>query len=58
MATPGEVDEVLDLVWAGEFGPRVRERLPMSRAGEAHRLIEDREGFGKVVLVPDSEYDG
>ena len=58
MATPGEVDDVLALVWAGELEPRIRDTFPMSQASQAQRLIEDREGFGKVVLVPDSEYDG
>jgi NADPH:quinone reductase-like Zn-dependent oxidoreductase len=52
------VDDVLDLVWSGTFEPRIRETLPMSLAAEARRLLEDWEGFGKVVLVPDSEYDG
>ncbi|OYR89185.1 hypothetical protein DJ72_00505, partial [Halorubrum distributum] len=55
MATPGEVDEVLDLVWDGTFEPRVREVLPMSEAARAHEMIENREGFGKVVVKPDSE---
>jgi NADPH2:quinone reductase len=55
MGTPGEVDDVLDLVWDGTFEPRVRETLPMSEASRAHELLEDREGFGKVVVVPDSE---
>ncbi len=55
MATPGEVDDVLDLVWSGEIQPHVRETLPMSDVAAAHRLIEEREGFGKVVLVPDSQ---
>jgi len=32
-----------------------RETLPMSETAEGHRLLEDREGFGKVVVVPDSE---
>ncbi len=58
MGTPGEVDDVLDLVWEGEFEPHVREVLPMSEAARAHEIIEEREGFGKVVVVPDSEYDG
>ena len=56
MATPGEVDEVLDLVWNGPFDPHVRATLPMSEAARGHRMLEDREGFGKVVLVPDHEY--
>jgi len=55
MATPGEVDDVLKLVWDGTFEPRVREVLPMSEAARAHGMIENREGFGKVVVKPDSE---
>ena len=56
MATPGEVDDVLSLVWDGTFEPRVREVLPMSAAARAHEMIENREGFGKVVVKPDSEF--
>lgn len=55
MATPGEVDDVLDLVWDGTFEPHIRETLPMSEAARAHEMIENREGFGKVVVIPDSE---
>ena len=55
MATPGEVDDVLSLVWDGTFEPQVREVLPMSEAARAHEMLENREGFGKVVLKPDSE---
>jgi NADPH2:quinone reductase len=58
MAGLGEVDDVLELVWDGTFEPRVRAELPMSEAARAHGMLEDREGFGKVVVVPDSEYDG
>jgi NADPH2:quinone reductase len=55
MATPGEVDDVLELVWDGTFEPAVRDTLAMSETPRAHRMIEDREGFGKVVVMPDSE---
>ncbi|SEL94108.1 zinc-binding dehydrogenase [Haloferax larsenii] len=55
MATPGEADEVLDLVWDGTFEPRIRETLPMSEIERAHELLEERQGFGKVVVIPDSE---
>jgi NADPH2:quinone reductase len=55
MGTPGEVDDVLELVWEGELEPRIRETLPMSEADRAHEIIEEREGFGKVVVIPDSE---
>jgi NADPH2:quinone reductase len=58
MATPGEIDDVLPLVWDGTFEPRVRAVLPMSEATRAHEMLQEREGFGKVVVVPDSEYDG
>ncbi|ELZ94084.1 NADPH2:quinone reductase [Haloferax mucosum ATCC BAA-1512] len=55
MATPGQADEVLELVWDGTFEPRIRETLPMSEISRAHELIEERQGFGKVVVIPDSE---
>ncbi len=55
MATPGQVDDVMDLVWDGTFEPAIRDTLPMSETARAHELLEGREGFGKVVLEPDSE---
>jgi NADPH2:quinone reductase len=54
MGTPGEVDAVLDLVWDGTFEPRIREVLRMSETARGHELLEERQGFGKVVLTPDS----
>jgi len=56
MATPGEVDDVLEGVWEGTFQPNVRETLPMSETARAHELLENRQGFGKVVVIPDSEF--
>ena len=55
MATPSEAMEVLELVWDGTFEPRIRETLLMSETPRAHELLEEREGFGKVVVIPDSE---
>jgi len=55
MATPGEVDDVLAKVWDGTFEPAIRAELPMSETPRAHELLENREAFGKVVVVPDSE---
>ncbi len=57
MGTPGEMDEVMAKVFDGTFEPRVREVLPMSEAARAHEMLENREGFGSVVVVPDAEYD-
>nr|ABQ76090.1 NADPH:quinone reductase [uncultured haloarchaeon] len=56
MATPGQAEEVLDLVWDGTLKPHIRETLPMSDIAHAHELLENREGFGKVVVIPDNEY--
>ena len=44
--------ELLDLVAAGKLTPIIDEVLPLADAREAERLLEDREVFGKVVLVP------
>jgi NADPH:quinone reductase-like Zn-dependent oxidoreductase len=56
MATPGQAEDVLELVWDGTFEVRIRETLPMSETARAHELLENREGFGKVVVIPDSEF--
>jgi len=56
MATMGEADDALEHVWDGTFEPRIREVLPMSETPKAHEMLENREGFGKVVVKPDSEY--
>ncbi|MFD1565752.1 zinc-binding dehydrogenase [Haloarchaeobius amylolyticus] len=55
MATPEQAEEALELVWDGTFEPAIREVLPMSETARAHEIIENREGFGKVVVRPDSE---
>lgn len=52
----GEVDDVLELVRDGTFEPHVRETLSMSETTRKHERLEDRERFGTVVVVPDSEY--
>lgn len=57
MATPSEVTDVLELVWAGDLEPRIRDVLPMSDTASAHAMLEERDGFGKVVVQPDSVYD-
>ncbi|SDQ30486.1 zinc-binding dehydrogenase [Natronobacterium texcoconense] len=55
MGTPGQVDDVMELVWEGTFEPSIRAELPMSETARAHEIVEGREGFGKVVVRPDSE---
>ncbi|GGL51953.1 zinc-binding dehydrogenase [Halocalculus aciditolerans] len=56
MATPGEAEDALAKVWDGTFEVHVRDTLPMSETAAAHDLLENREGFGKVVVIPDEEH--
>lgn len=53
MGSKGEMIEVLGHVGSGRLRPVLDRVLPMSRAAEAHALLERREVFGKIVLVPD-----
>ncbi|WP_049969665.1 zinc-binding dehydrogenase [Haladaptatus cibarius] len=55
MASHGEADDALELVWDGTFEPKIRDVLPMSETARAHEMLENRDGFGKVVVKPDSE---
>ena len=51
-ATEAELRHVIDLVGRGELTPVVSEALPLSEAATAHRRMEDRAQFGKVILIP------
>ena len=46
--------EVWPDVERGMVRPVVDRRLPMSRAAEAHRVVEASEHIGKVLLLPDA----
>ena len=51
--TADELDRIIGLVGDGSLnGPAVDRMLPLADAAEAHRLIEERQTFGKVILVP------
>lgn len=51
MGSKGELWEILSLVQAGRLRPVVDRALPLAEARRAHTLIEQRELFGKVVLL-------
>jgi len=52
MGRRAEMFEVLRWVAAGRLSPVVDRVLPLEQAAEAHRVLEAREAFGKVVLQP------
>jgi NADPH:quinone reductase-like Zn-dependent oxidoreductase len=53
MGTLGELHKVLKFVFRGELKPVVDRVYPMSEIAEAHRLLENKEQFGKVVILPE-----
>jgi len=52
MGSLGDVHQLLHLVATGKLKPIIDAVLPLSEVGEAHRRIENREVFGKLVLTP------
>ncbi len=52
MGSKAEFIEVLGHVGAGRLVTVVDRTLPLAEVREAHRLLEAREVFGKLVLVP------
>lgn len=52
MGSKGDLLTVLAHIAAGRLEPIVYEKLPLERAADAHRILEQRSAFGKVVLEP------
>jgi len=52
MGSKADLLAVLGHVAAGRIAPVIHEVLPLERAPDAHRLLEERRAFGKVVLEP------
>ena len=51
-STRAMVEEVLGLVAAGKLKPVIHARYPLAEAAEAHRLMESRAFFGRMVMDP------
>jgi NADPH:quinone reductase-like Zn-dependent oxidoreductase len=45
--------KIMQLVREGKLQPVLDQVLPLQEAREAHRLLEARQQFGKIVLVPE-----
>jgi NADPH:quinone reductase-like Zn-dependent oxidoreductase len=52
MGPKGDLFPILDLVGAGRLKPVVDKILPLAEAQTAHRLLQDRAIFGKIILTP------
>ncbi|HEY0989292.1 MAG TPA: zinc-binding dehydrogenase, partial [Kofleriaceae bacterium] len=52
MGSKADLLAVLSHIAAGRLEPIVHEVLPLARAADAHRLLENRAAFGKLVLEP------
>ncbi|MHA1113561.1 MAG: zinc-binding dehydrogenase, partial [Alphaproteobacteria bacterium] len=50
--TLGEIEEILRLIDAGKLKPVVDGTMPLEQAAEAHRMLEDRQVLGRLVLTP------
>ncbi len=50
LASKARLPELLELFAAGRLKPVVDRILPLDKVGEAHRRLESRASFGKVVL--------
>jgi NADPH:quinone reductase-like Zn-dependent oxidoreductase len=53
MGSKGDLFDILALVKDGKLRPVVDRVMPLWEAAEAHRVLEDRKAFGKVVLEVD-----
>lgn len=52
MGSKGELCTITEHMAAGRLQPIVDRTLPLSEVREAHRILEAREAFGKVVIEP------
>jgi NADPH:quinone reductase-like Zn-dependent oxidoreductase len=52
-ASKGVLFKIIRLLEEGKIQPVLDRVLPLREAREAHRLLEERQQFGKVVLVPE-----
>jgi len=52
MGSRGDLFAIFDHLQAGRLKAVVDRVLPLDQAQEAHRLLEDRKIFGKIILTP------
>ncbi len=47
-----ELRKVMQLVADGKLKPVIHKALPLAQAAEGHRVVDSRDFFGKVILLP------
>jgi NADPH:quinone reductase-like Zn-dependent oxidoreductase len=52
MGTMGELHRVLQFVFRGQLKPVIDRVYPLAEIRAAHERLENKEQFGKVVVVP------
>lgn len=50
--TRHELSRVMEMVFDGTFRPVIHRAMHLSQAAEAHRMVDSRDFFGKVILNP------
>jgi len=57
MGSRGELYDILRLAERGALKPVLHRILPLTEVAEGHRILEEREAFGKVVLAVGAHHD-
>lgn len=52
MGSKGDMREIVAMLNQGKIVPAIHKVFPLERAEDAHRVMEGREFFGKIVLTP------
>ena len=52
MGTKSELKTILNHVDNGQLKPIVDRKFPLKEAANAHRYLEERKNFGKILLIP------
>ena len=52
LGTMGELHQVLKFVFRKQLKPVIDRVYPLAEIREAHRRLENREQFGKILVVP------
>jgi NADPH:quinone reductase-like Zn-dependent oxidoreductase len=52
MGSKEDMRQIVEMLNRGRIHPAVHQTFPLERAADAHRALEERNFFGKLVLVP------